>query len=58
MPAAAAAFAAGRGLLSFTSQLNLSAFHGIGGARRDCVAREKGLFKVCRVFLGVRHGSS
>jgi len=24
----------GRGLHSFTSQLNLSAFHGIGGARR------------------------
>jgi len=32
-----------RGLHSFTSQLNLSAFDGIGGARRDCVARVKGV---------------
>ena len=32
-----------RGLHSFTSQLNLSAFCGIGGARRDCVARVKGV---------------
>jgi hypothetical protein len=31
-----------RGLHSFTSQLNLSAFHGIGGARRGCVAFVKG----------------
>ena len=33
----------GMGLHSFTSQLNLSAFHGIGGARRYCVARAKGV---------------
>ena len=33
----------GRGLHSFTSQLNLNAFYGIGGARRDCVARVKGV---------------
>jgi hypothetical protein len=33
----------GRGLHSFTSQLNLSALCGIGGARRDCVARVKGV---------------
>ena len=32
----------GRGLRSFTSQLNVSAFHGIGGARKGCVARFKG----------------
>ena len=31
---------------SFTSQLNLSAFHGIGGTRRDCVARAKGVLGV------------
>jgi len=31
------------GLHSFTSQLNLSAFYGIGGARRNCVARVKGV---------------
>jgi len=35
----------GRGLHSFTSQLNLSAFEGIGGARRGCVARVKGLLR-------------
>jgi len=35
--------AKGRGLHSFPSQLNLSAFYGIGGARRDCVARVKGV---------------
>jgi len=35
---------AGRGLHSFTSQLNLSAFYGIGGARRGCVARVRGMF--------------
>ena len=34
---------AGRGLHSFTSQLNLSAFYGIGGSRKDCVARVKGV---------------
>ena len=33
----------GRGLHSFTSQLNLSAFHGIGGARRSGVARVNGV---------------
>jgi hypothetical protein len=31
--------APGRGLHSFTSQLNLSAFHGIGGARVKAVLR-------------------
>ena len=41
---AAAAFgAAGRGLHSSTSQLNLSALYGIGGARRGCAARSKGM---------------
>jgi hypothetical protein len=40
----------GKGLHSFTSQLNLSAFHGIGGARRDCVARVNGVLRgVCGV---------
>jgi hypothetical protein len=34
----------GRGLHSFNSQLNLSAFNGPGDARRGCVAREKGVF--------------
>ena len=33
--------AEGRDLHSFTRQLNLSAFYGIGGARRGCVARVK-----------------
>jgi hypothetical protein len=33
----------GRGLHSLTSQLNLSGFYGIGGARRRCVAHVKGL---------------
>ena len=33
----------GRGLLLFTSQLNLSALNGIGGARRVCVSRIKGV---------------
>jgi len=37
----------GRGLHSFTSQLNLSALYGIRGARRGCVAR---------VFKGVLGG--
>jgi len=32
-----------RGLHSFTSQLNLSALCGIGGARRDCVTRVQGV---------------
>ena len=40
----------GRGLHSFTSQLNLSACYGIGGARRGCVAHVKGVFRVCMVF--------
>jgi len=48
----------GRGLHSITYQLNLSNFYGIGGARRGCVARAKVVFRVCRVFLCVRHGSS
>jgi hypothetical protein len=51
----------GRGLHSFTSQLNVSALYGIGGAREGCVIRVKGVFRVfrvCRVFLCVRHGSS
>ena len=34
---------AGRGLHSSTFQLNLSALYGIGGARRSCVARAKGV---------------
>ena len=33
----------GRGFHSSTCQLNLSALYGIGGARRDCVARVKGV---------------
>jgi hypothetical protein len=33
----------GRGLHSSTSQLNLGAFYGIGGARRGRVARAKGV---------------
>ena len=33
----------GRGLHSFTFQLNLSALNGIGGARRGFVARVKGV---------------
>ena len=33
----------GRGLHSFTFQLNLSALNGIGGARRGFVARGKGV---------------
>jgi len=40
----------GMGLYSFTSQLNLSAFRGIGGARRGCIARVMGVFRVCGVF--------
>jgi hypothetical protein len=42
--------ARGRGLRWFTSQLNLSASYGIGGARRGCVARVKG---VSRGVFGV-----
>jgi len=51
----------GRGLHSSTSQLNLSAFCGIGGALRGYVARDEGVlggFWVCRVFSCVIHGSS
>jgi hypothetical protein len=33
----------GRGLPPFTSQLKSSVFFGKGGARRDCVARVKGV---------------
>jgi hypothetical protein len=33
----------GRGLHSLTSQLNLSALYGIGGARRGCEARVEGV---------------
>jgi len=33
---------AGRGWHSLTSQLNLSAFYGIGGKRRGCVGRVEG----------------
>ena len=35
----------GRGLHSFTSQLNLRDVHAIGGARRGCVARAKGVLR-------------
>ena len=48
----------GRGLHSSTFQLNLSALYGIGGSRRDCVARVKGVFRVCRVFSCGTYGSS
>ena len=33
----------GRGLHSFTFQLNLRGLYGIGGARRGCVAHVKGV---------------
>jgi len=36
----------GRGLHSSTFQLNLSAVCGIGGARRGCVARVKGVLGI------------
>jgi len=48
----------GRGLHSSTIQLNLSTLYGIGGVRRECVARVKGVFRVCRVFSCDRHGST
>jgi len=49
----------GRGFIHLcTFQLNLSALYGIGGARRGCVARVKGVFRMCRVFFYDRHGSS
>ena len=47
-----------RGLHSFTFQLNVSALYGIGGARRGCVARVEGMFRVCRVFYCERQGLS
>jgi len=53
--------AVGRGLHSSTVQLNLSTVYGIVDARRGSVVRVKGVYggaRVCRVFLGVRHGSS
>ena len=37
---------------SFTSQLNLSAFYGIGGAYRGYVARVVGVLGGCRGCLG------
>jgi hypothetical protein len=43
--AGAGAGAGGRGLHSLTSQLNLSALYGIGGARRGCVARVRGVLE-------------
>jgi len=43
-----------RGLHSSTFQLNLSAFYGIGGARRGCAA----VLRVFRMSSCVRHGSS
>jgi len=55
---AATAGAAGRGLHWSSFRLNLSATCGIGGAHRGCVARVKGVFRVCRVFSCVRHSSS
>ena len=50
--------AAGRGLHSSTFRLNWCALCGIGGASRDCVARVRGVCRVCRVFVCVRHCSS
>jgi hypothetical protein len=47
----------GRGLRSFPFSLNFSALIGIGGARRGCVARFKGVFRGCRVFSCVGQGS-
>ena len=35
----------GRGLHSFTSQLNLSALYGIGCAQRGCLARVEGVLE-------------
>ena len=48
----AAAAVHGRGLHSFTSQLNLSSFYGKGGARRGCVARIKGVFRGRLAYVG------
>jgi len=44
----------GRGLHSSTLQLNLSALYGIGGARRDCVARVKGVLGGVQGVQGVQ----
>jgi hypothetical protein len=41
-----------RGLHSFTFQLNLSEFYGIGGARRGCVARVKWVVRGCVGCVG------
>jgi len=41
-----------RGLHSFASQLNLSSFDGIGGARRGCDARVKGVLGGVQVCVG------
>ena len=41
-----------RGLHLLTSQLNLSALYGIGGARRGCVARVKGGIRGCLGCVG------
>ena len=57
-PHAAGGAHQGRGLHSFTFRLNLSAACGTGGARRGYVDPVKAVFRVCRVFLCVRHGSS
>ena len=48
----------GRGLHSSTFQLIWSALYGSRVARRGCAARAKRVFRVCRVFSCVRHGSS
>jgi hypothetical protein len=40
----------GRGLHSSTFQLNFSALYGMGGARRGCVARVRGVLGVVRMF--------
>ena len=42
----------GRALHSSTFQLNVSALYGIGGARRGCVARVKGIFRGCSGCVG------
>ena len=44
VPAVSKTPLSGRGSHSFTSQLNLSAVYVIGGSRRGCVARVKGVF--------------
>jgi hypothetical protein len=47
-----AKWVSGRGLHSFPVQLNLSAFHVIGGARRGYVARVKGVGRGCVGRIG------